>query len=1264
MKFKSDIEIQAGVEAGGSTGSNGQVLSSTGSGVAWIDQNAITSATDFVFFNVKNETGSTILKGKGVMAVGTDGNSGHILVDEMVADGTVEPKYFLGVLEEDIANGAFARVISFGQLSQFDTRGQNGETWADGQVLWCDPANNGDFTITEPDGPNVKIAAAFILNSSTNGKIQVRVQANEGVHDLHDTKITSQVDGDVLVWDNTTGVWFNDSTLNVDYTNSRVGIGTTSPEFKLDTRISRASGAFLTDGQVYALGLQNTDSTAGNATAMTFGHGGYEYTNFIASVRTGTGANPKGDLVFGGRPTDGGNFAERMRITASGNVGIGTTSPSTTLQLSKANTEVLADNPAWPAGILEITDTSAYNAGTGATIVFRKKRDSTGNQVTVGAIAGEGIAGNSQLSFWTGDSAYMGTAPKMVIRNTGNVGVGTNSPTAKLHLEGDAIIEGVLRADNVNLGLGGAIKLKASNSASDQYIAFGTTPSGSNGNATFTEKMRITSGGNVGIGTTDPAGKLSLGVTQNSVVKTYSSLTYANQNILDGYYQYSANLYNRVFDIVAVGAGDGTNGGSIIRFSTNPVTLNASTVERMRIDANGNVGIGTTSPNTLLQTINTSDGTDYISYEIGNSAVNANNKGGFAIYELGTLQGSIEYYRDGSGRFEIASKSAFNPMTFATAGSERIRILPNGNVGIGTTSPGVKLDVSGQIRSNDSFLLQSGTTAIGSIRNQGGALDIRGDSTRDVSLGSVTNPQALFVEGTNGNVGIGTTSPSEKLNVSGNILADSFIKDGGTSNQFLKADGSVDTVSYASTDNTYNKSESNSIFTSKTLSQNISFGESYASNYRSRVLDYGGTFFPRPLGYEIGLMKEQELFQKAKLSLLPSGVGTGKVHNIKPKNDTFDFSRSSTATYVDEDGLIQIAASNVPRLNYPLIDGVVSGCPSLLLEPERTNLITYSNDFSNSIWNKSNVSVSYASNLINPEGLVGTYVVDSIGSNPRLRRYSFPIGTHTYSVFLKAKDSSYFKIRIYDGSTNFDVEFDLINGTFTELDTAIGGMDYYGNGWYRCSLTCTLAGVGNLQKYPSTTDSGGVYMYGAQLEQGSYPTSYIPTTTSATTRSAETCNNAGDVNTFNDSEGVLMAEISALDTQSSAKAITINQSSTNELGFYYYESRIDAYVISGTIQFLATFFLNPNTNNKISLKYKVNDFALWVNGFEVAIDNIGTTPSGLNKLEFTDSFSNDFYGNTKQIQYFDTALTDTDLEELTSWQSFNEMAQSQLYSVY
>jgi len=145
------------------------------------------------------------------------------------------------------------------------------------------------------------------------------------------------------------------------------------------------------------------------------------------------------------RSGNGTSLDTSMVIDSSGNVGIGTTSPSTTLQLTKANTEVLANQPAWPTGILEITDTSAYNAGTGATIVFKKKRDSAGNQVTVGAIAGEGIGGNSQLSFWTGDAAYMGTAPKMVIKNTGEAGIGTTTPKSKLQVAG-----GIQMADDTD----------------------------------------------------------------------------------------------------------------------------------------------------------------------------------------------------------------------------------------------------------------------------------------------------------------------------------------------------------------------------------------------------------------------------------------------------------------------------------------------------------------------------------------------------------------------------------------------------------------------------------------------------------------------------------------------------------------------------------------------------------------------------------------------------------------------------------------------
>jgi len=164
--------------------------------------------SDFVFINVKNETGSTIPLGTGLMAVGTDGNSGHILVAPMVADGSVEPKYYIGVLEEELLNGELGRAVTQGEVNQINTN-----AFLDSDILWCDPANPGGFTATEPSAPNLKISTAIVLNASTNGKIFVRVQGNEGLHELHDVGISSQTDKQVLAWNNTAGYWQNQDNL-------------------------------------------------------------------------------------------------------------------------------------------------------------------------------------------------------------------------------------------------------------------------------------------------------------------------------------------------------------------------------------------------------------------------------------------------------------------------------------------------------------------------------------------------------------------------------------------------------------------------------------------------------------------------------------------------------------------------------------------------------------------------------------------------------------------------------------------------------------------------------------------------------------------------------------------------------------------------------------------------------------------------------------------------------------------------------------------
>ena len=134
-------------------------------------------------------------------------------------------------------------------------------------------------------------------------------------------------------------------------------------------------------------------------------------------------------------------------------------------------------------------------------------------------------------------------------------------------------------------------------------------------------------------------------------------------------------------------------------------------------------------------------------------------------------------------------------------------------------------------------------------------------------------------------------------------------------------------------------------------------------------------------------------------------------------------------------------------------------------------------------------------------------------------------------------------------------------------------------------------------------------------------------------------------NTFNDSEGVLFAEISALADDGTNRRISISDGSTSDrivLGYTASSNQLIVLVSSNSVSGVASI-VNINNSlqfNKIALKYKLNDLS-----FEGA-DNL-----------------NDFYGNTKQIKYYDSALNDSDLETLTSWVSFSDMATSQLYSV-
>ena len=391
-------------------------------------------------------------------------------------------------------------------------------------------------------------------------------------------------------------------------------------------------------------------------------------------------------------------------------------------------------------------------------------------------------------------------------------------------------------------------------------------------------------------------------------------------------------------------------------------------------------------------------------------------------------------------------------------------------------------------------------------------------------------------------------------------------------------------------------------------------------------------------------------------------------------NKEFDFSRGSTATYVGRDGLIASAASGVPRIDFT---NDTKG--HLLLEPSSTNVITYSNGFDDSSWDETNVTVTENS-LTSPDGTNNAWLLQVTSNNERhfLRVGSATTSTVSISIFAKkgTTDYAYF---FCGGTTNIQAIFDLSDGSVTDSGAIGSGSSLtsvssisLGNGWYRLQISGTFSSppanrIGILPYYQSTFDGNpatswqgngeNIYIYGAMEENNSYSTSYIPTTGAASTRNADVCNNSGSAQDFNSEEGVLYAEIAALtqDLGSSNEIISISDGTLdNRINIYHKKnlSNTIAYGIesNNVIHFFESFTISDITSfHKVAFKFKQNDCALWVDGNEVDTQTSVSMPSGLNSLQFdVGNGTSDFYGKVRNVQVFTEALTDEQLEKLTS----------------
>ena len=413
------------------------------------------------------------------------------------------------------------------------------------------------------------------------------------------------------------------------------------------------------------------------------------------------------------------------------------------------------------------------------------------------------------------------------------------------------------------------------------------------------------------------------------------------------------------------------------------------------------------------------------------------------------------------------------------------------------------------------------------------------------------------------------------------------------------------------------------------------------------------------------------LYDKSSVALIPSGFKAGSTDNlysVLPANGNGDFNatRGSTATRVNKDGLIESVATNVPRLDYPLTSGVVGDCPHLLLEPQRTNVLLRSEEL-DTTWITFRSSVT-SNDIVSPDGSQNAEkIIQQSGQTSSGGVYQdltlSNSTVYTYSVFLKAGGYDFGMIRIDGGQYAW---FDLSLGAVGSITgSGSSSIENFGNGWYRCSFTITTTSTtGQPHIYVTNSDGSqtlsgadgvkGIYAWGAVVEQGSYPTSYIKTTSGQVTRSADACNSAGTSAEFNDSEGVLFAEIAAFDTNVGNARIGIAKASAGQLervgfGFSTTTNQIQAFISRSSTQvnILATIS-DIRDFNKIAFKYKVDDFSLFINGTKVGTDTSGSVPIGLDELSFDDNDGTIFYGKCKQLIVFNEALSDSELATLTS----------------
>jgi hypothetical protein len=345
------------------------------------------------------------------------------------------------------------------------------------------------------------------------------------------------------------------------------------------------------------------------------------------------------------------------------------------------------------------------------------------------------------------------------------------------------------------------------------------------------------------------------------------------------------------------------------------------------------------------------------------------------------------------------------------------------------------------------------------------------------------------------------------------------------------------------------------------------------------------------------------------------------------------------------------------RLNIPRLDYSNGTCPSLLVEPQRTNLLTYSSSFDNAAWTKVNTTIT-ANATTSPDGTTSADSCNFTAGGSSYINTGTTFGGNSdvvISVFVKANSVSIFRIR-ESFYTGVNCVFDLS----AQTAGTNGKIENYGNGWYRCSFKYNLsAGQTNINFiFDSNTAIGSLYLWGAQAEIGSYATSYIPTTSASVTRNADVISKTGISSLIGQTEGVVFLDYYASAQNQDALTyafLFVGGNSTNNIQLYnsgttlYWYLRNTAGVI---IDQTANQTLVAGTRYKIALAYKSGEYALYINGVQKRTSTNSSAPPAMSQFNLNADDVGASAAKVKNefnaVAFWPTRLTNDQLTALTT----------------